>query len=130
MSQAFKLSIQSKIDGTWERVERVVRGAILDTYSDVIQRSPFDTGRFIGNWTVAYGNPDLSTKGVSSRGAALQAGESKLATYKAGLYVYLTNNLPYAKRLEEGWSDQAPNGIVSLATQNFRKYLINRAKSA
>ena len=31
----------------------------------------------------------------------------------AGNVVYLTNNLPYAQRLEyEGWSKQAPAGMV------------------
>jgi len=34
--------------------------------------------------------------------------------------IYLTNNLPYAQRLEEGYSQQAPAGMVALTIQEFQ----------
>ncbi|KAA5656825.1 hypothetical protein J471_5157, partial [Acinetobacter baumannii 1032359] len=37
---------------------------------------------------------------------------------KLGNLVYIQNNQPYAERLENGWSDQAPQGIYGL-TFNF-----------
>ena len=38
--------------------------------------------------------------------------------FKLGNLVYIQNNKPYAERLENGWSDQAPQGIYGL-TFNF-----------
>ncbi|ETP82047.1 hypothetical protein P640_3709 [Acinetobacter baumannii UH0707] len=45
--------------------------------------------------------------------AAIQAVKIKL-----GNLVYIQNNKAYAPRLENGWSDQAPQGIYGL-TYNF-----------
>ena len=40
--------------------------------------------------------------------------------------IYLVNNLPYAQRLENGWSTkQAPNGMVALSIQKFDGRVIN-----
>jgi len=40
--------------------------------------------------------------------------------------IYLVNNLPYAQRLEGGWSHrQAPNGMVALSIQKFDGKVIN-----
>jgi len=38
-----------------------------------------------------------------------------------GDIVYLANNLPYAQRLEDGWSQQAPEGMVKLTVQRFQQ---------
>ena len=38
--------------------------------------------------------------------AAIQA-----VKFKLGSLIYIQNNQPYAERLENGWSDQAPQGI-------------------
>ena len=38
----------------------------------------------------------------------------------AGDVIYLTNNLPYAVPLEEGYSKQAPAGMVALTVQDFQ----------
>ncbi len=95
---------------------RVLRGVVL--------RSPVDTGRFRANWQVSEGT---ASKGVvqqysegsegSTKGAvtqqALGAGTVTIFsdTKKFPVY-YVTNNLPYAQRLEQGWSDQASSGMV------------------
>lgn len=49
------------------------------------------------------------------------AGKVKIAAV-AGIH-YLTNNLPYAERLEDGSSTQAPAGMVSLAVVEFEGML-------
>ena len=38
--------------------------------------------------------------------------------------ITLTNNLPYAQRLEYGWSQQAPQGFVRVNVSRFQQ-LIN-----
>jgi hypothetical protein len=39
----------------------------------------------------------------------------------AGTIMYLTNNVPYAQRIEDGWSRQAPTGLVALTAMEFQQ---------
>jgi hypothetical protein len=40
-------------------------------------------------------------------------------TGAGGKIYYIVNNLPYAQRLDDGWSSQAPAGIIGLALAEF-----------
>jgi hypothetical protein len=44
-----------------------------------------------------------------------------LTGWKLGQTIFLSNSMPYSKRLEFGWSKHAPapNGIVRLTVQNY-----------
>ena len=81
---------------------------------DVIKGSPIDTRQFIESWNASLNAPDLSIN--RGDGAGLIPVANKL---KIGDVFYFTNNQPYALRLEFGWSDQAPNGMVRLAVAKF-----------
>ena len=41
----------------------------------------------------------------------------------SGNLFYLTNNVPYIERLEYGWSDQAPKGMMRTTLRSARKLL-------
>lgn len=73
-------------------------------------------GRFRGNWQVTFDRPAVGAiDRVDKAGTAtLSAGREVLAHYDSGEYgsIWFTNNVPYAQRLEYGWSKQAPAGIV------------------
>lgn len=79
-------------------------------------------GQFRGNWDVAVGLPIVSAspKHIDPSGTAtVAAGSSRIATGTEGPpfhQIWVLNNLPYAVRLEEGWSTQAPGpgGIVEV----------------
>jgi hypothetical protein len=53
--------------------------------------------------------------------ATVAKSEAVTMGVKAGDTITLVNNLPYAQRLENGWSGQAPNGMVSLTAQEFQQ---------
>lgn len=96
-------------------VDKVLRQTVMLASQGIVQRSPVDTGRFRANWQFSVGVPDLSTsKQVDPSGSITMARiQGQIAGIKAGQDAYLTNSLPYAHRLEfEGWSSQAPNGMV------------------
>lgn len=57
--------------------------------------------------------PDAS--GTATRAAALAV----MAGFKPGPTIYIQNNLPYAKRIEEGHSGQAPAGVYGLAFESM-----------
>lgn len=73
-------------------------------------------GRFRGNWQLGIGSiPGGETGRIDPSGAAtLGAVYAEIPTQAAGLVFYLSNNVPYAQRIEEGWSRQAPTGLVGL----------------
>lgn len=73
-------------------------------------------GRFRGNWQVSFGRPaDGEIDRIDKTGTAtLEAGNAILATFDGTkeVSIWFTNNVPYARRLEYGWSQQAPIGII------------------
>lgn len=104
------------------RMETVVRKATFDLFRNVVLRSPVDTGRFRANWNVSYASPNYSTTAATNQARGVtEAG--KALTLPVGGVTYLSNGLPYARRLEFGWSNQAPQGMVRLSVQQFNEHI-------
>lgn len=100
-----------------EEVARRVRVIAMAMLNEVVLRSPVDTGRFRGNNIVSIGAPVYAQtdKVDTSGGATISAGVAELSGLEPFTVVYIQNNLPYAERLENGHSKQAPSGIYELA---------------
>lgn len=89
-----------------------------DILSRLVLASPVDTGRFRGNWQMDVGRfiddelaiEDKSGAITISRELAKLRGSSSPFTI-----VTIQNNLPYAERLNDGHSRQAPAGFVETA---------------
>lgn len=87
----------------------------------LVVSTPVDTGAARSNWIPSLGFPSDSI--VSPRGIADAIGEARTvqATYEredpdqAARPIYITNNLKYVPRLNQGWSRQAPAGFVQRA---------------
>jgi hypothetical protein len=113
------------------RVETVLRKVTLDLSAQLIQMSPVDTGRFRNNWylSVGYGPNTGTNDGADRSGnSALARISSNLGTIKLGQLIWVTNNLPYATRLEYGYSKQAPGGMVRISAARFQQYLSNAVR--
>lgn len=122
MAEDFAGQVRRWSDETLEKLNVIVRKASAEVFAEVIQRSPVDTGRFRGNWQASIGSPSagvLSTTDLGGGGSIAQA-QGVTAGADAGDVIYMVNNLPYAERLEYGWSGQAPNGMVRLAVQRWQ----------
>ncbi len=81
------------------------------------RRSPVDEGTFRANWTfkAAQGNAyDEKEYDVTTRTQNRSAEGLKIKSLKVN-DVLVSNNLPYAARLNDGWSEQAPKKFVELA---------------
>ena len=82
-----------------------------------MKKTPVDTGRARNNWLASIGSPRLGTVKYSAKNGAQAIKKATKKIDKAfGKVYYLSNNLPYIYRLEyEGWSSQAPQGMVRIS---------------
>ena len=98
-----------------------LRATDLQALNGVIERSPVDTGAFRGNNWLTVGERDdgynLDANGIYNQ----QQANARLAAIKSGFEViYIQNNLPYAEKLENGSSTQAPAGVYAITFDNLR----------
>jgi len=113
-------------------IDQATREATVLLAQGVVLKSPVDTGRFRGNWMFSPGViPRGTVPGVDPAGhTTLSRLVAEIGRTGAGGVTYLSNNLPYAVRLENGWSDQAPQGMVRLTAMEFQQYVSQAARDA
>lgn len=113
-----------------DKAELVVRKVALDLGGQLLERSPVDSGRFRNNWVAATGAMSAATGASAdpSGGTARTLLQMKVADWKPGQTIWITNSLPYAYRLEHGWSKQAPGGMVRLAVQDYAQVVAKAAR--
>lgn len=88
-------------------LDQVTRKIALDVQADLVASTPVDTGRARSNWLPSINR--IRTDTTESTGGSISI---NFSGYNLGDKIYLTNNLPYIKRLNEGSSKQAPAGFV------------------
>jgi len=128
MSEANEFSLQ--LSKEWQLavddITEAVAGIGLLVLRGVVLKSPVDTGRFKGNWIVSSGSPSDETteKTDKAGGVTIEQGAAVLNGYPDTLPpIYVQNNLPYANRLENGHSKQAPNGMAALTVAEITAQL-------
>lgn len=91
-----------------------------ETLQQVIVRSPVMDGEFRASHKVTLDSPQNSyEKGFDLSGnETLNQGLKVASTAKIGGLVYIQTLSPYGTRLENGWSQQAPNGVYALSFQS------------
>ncbi len=78
-----------------------------------------------GSWQVSYSG-SLQEQDIYSGSEALAAVKSKLQSYKLGQSFTIGNTGPYITMLENGYSNQAPDGITRpTVDQVMNAYKIN-----
>jgi len=99
-------------------IERACKALILEINRELRRKgtgTPVDTGHARASWIPAVGAPNL-VEPVGTSSALAQAGAAQVMAYKlAQGTLYLSNVAPYIRRLNHGWSDQAPVMFVELA---------------
>lgn len=115
--------------------EKVVRGTLLKLAERIIKRSPVGNpstwkkprkgyvgGRFRNNWQASVNAINTSASEPIDRSGSASMAKAKRVTdsLEIGATFYLSNNLPYAQRLEYGWSGQAPSGMIRLSVAELQ----------
>jgi len=121
MDNTFSIQVGNWAAKTKEKMHTVVRKVVLDISTRLVERSPVKTGRFRANWQYAYsGAPRYHTEDVDPSGqATISRIAALIGSDPAGRVHTIVNNLPYAIPLEQGWSKQAPYGMVGLTVLEF-----------
>lgn len=152
---SFSLDVKKFVEKANANMGQVTRKIVIDMGSRLVEKSPvgdpelWDTkfkavatslgwigkgyvgGRFRANWQ--YGNlagagipqsdlPDIDKTGQVSKDR-IQTG---VANSDPATVHYIVNNLPYAQRLEDGYSSQAPAGMVGLTVVEYNS-VVNAA---
>lgn len=126
---SFVTDLEKYAKKTGKNVEKVFRGTVLQMSNAIILKTPIDQGRARGNWQASIGKPKIGE--IDRLGANASIGEvaSVSQTVKIGQVFFLSNNLPYIKRLEEGSSTQAPSGMLAVTVANFEKTVARLARA-
>lgn len=119
MAEVFDISLLNQyIEKTKLDADKVVRSTLIDLSAKIIMRTPVDTGRLINNWYPSFERVSLEKTGRTGKGTASVNRVKALlsADTSSGYTYYLTNNLPYAARIEyEGYSKvKAPAGMIRI----------------
>jgi len=94
--------------------DNVVTKLMEYTYRQVVKLSPVDTGQFRASWNMTKNTPNFAT---ISDGTGLPPPDLPKLTFSKGEYpvIFISNGKHYGPYLEDGWSKQAPNGMIKVA---------------
>ena len=114
MAGEFKLALEAFAKKAGDRADAVVSTVVQDVVREIDRRSPVATGRFRGNWQLGVDELITSqTARIDPDGTGTVAANiAGLPAAAASHNYFLSNNLPYAQRLESGHSKQAPPGFM------------------
>lgn len=115
-------------DKALSAANKVFRGTALEIFAAVIRRTPVDTGRLIGNWQASLDSPKSGEVAATGEGASIASATSATSTATIKNSLFMVNNLPYAKPIEEGHSKKAPAGMVAVTIAEFRRILERNAR--
>lgn len=120
-------------------VGRLVRVIVINAVAELREGTPVDTGWARANWIPSVGAPwdqvygSRPGPGEKAVDGGHSAGLAQVAIYRFGQGpVYITNNVPYIARLNDGWSRQAPAGFVQISIHRAIRatiYALERASA-
>ncbi len=136
----FLIQINAFVEKTKGQMNEVVRSSVFKLAVHIISTSPVGNpnlwktpapkgyvgGRFRANWQIGIGAAPAGVIDAIDQSDGGSDTQMKILsnipkTDAAGKIYWLVNNLPYAERLEKGWSyKQAPNGMVGLAIADWQ----------
>lgn len=104
--------------------------------SQLSVNTPVDTSRALSNWQVSLGRPFMYDIGpyapgkhgsteATSREQMLATARYLLSYRKPGQTIFISNNVPYIRRLNEGHSRQAAAGFVERAVAHGNRVARN-----
>lgn len=146
MSVKFGLDMKAFCKKYEDRLDVVVRKTLLSLGTNLVLRSPvgdpslwktpapagYVGGRFRANWQYGFNVPvsgNLDKVDADGKGTIDNMNNRMQQQDASGIH-FITNNLPYANRLEYGHSSQAPQGMVGITVVEFNDYITKAVADA
>ena len=108
-----------EVENVQRQAERRVKQVATKAFQEISDSSPVDKGTFRANWNVSIDSIDRSAdldKTIEDVAANVTKATAVLAGQELlGKTVYISNSVPYANKIENGYSPQAPAGVVAPA---------------
>mgnify|MGYP001480324332 FL=1 len=136
---SFTSDIEKFVKKTGANADKVVRNVVLDIGKSLVMKTPvgdpkywkskppkgYAGGHARGNWQHSVGNRVIEEIDCIDKSGqkSIDRIEQSIPQSAAGLVHYVQNSVPYIKRLEEGHSRQAPQGMVALTEIEFKDYM-------
>ena len=127
---SFKNDFRKEREKHIRAAQEVVKLAAIEMVNYVITASPvgapelwkypvkpedYTPGRFRSNWFLTKSKPSVKVSDqIRPEGSIIQEYSARIIGEYSEKWI-LTNNLLYAKRIDNGWSTQAPNGVTAPA---------------
>lgn len=113
------------VGGLEQFSERQIIQLSLEVTANLIETTPVDVGWARANWVPTIGQPYEVEVGQPNDSADVSAARRKQIEGKVALRgykltkgpIFVSNNVPYIQKLNEGSSQQAPAGFVQMAIQ-------------
>jgi hypothetical protein len=84
-------------------------------------------GFFRGSWMLGVGDIPSGVGAIDPTGQATVGRiVAAIPEQAAGKVFYIANTAPYGERIEDGWSRQAPQGLLALTAMEFQS-IVDRA---
>jgi len=125
---AFERALMEAVEDFEIEVDTIVRKSLVDVAANIIRDTPRDTGRAAAGWSLTAGQP---SDDVPPEGQDSYTVDSPQDPGSAGnLTWHLVNNVEYIESLEDGHSDQAPQGMLARNLQRYGQILQNAANQS
>lgn len=129
------MSFKSDIERFTKKInadsEKVFRGTSIAMFSSIVKRTPVDKGSLVGNWQVDINNMPDNTLDEQDPGRSetITKGSTTANAAKINDAIFIVNNLPYAERIENGYSTvKSPEGMVRVTLTEFQREVEKQAK--
>lgn len=103
---------KKKVEGTLTETMRTVA---LDAFAGIGLATPVKSGRARANWNIAVNTVDRSTTQDTTQPDYIGEAQAATENLKISDTINISNNLPYIRRLNNGYSKQAPASFVEMA---------------
>ncbi len=117
--RSFAKKMRAYKDDISKQVNEVKKQAVQEIVLQVVPDTPVLTGQARSNYYTTNGSPSAA---VTAYGPFTQDGYQSinrmriaLQGAKPGVPMFITNNLPYIGRLNDGYSAQAPANFIQIA---------------
>lgn len=112
---SFTMDLKNFGDNALEKANVIKRKGALEIFTRVVLETPVKSGRARGNWQCSTGSEKTDELDTSDQNRAIPEISNVVMRSELKDVIFLSNNVPYIGRLNDGYSKQAPSGFIEKA---------------